>query len=114
MRDCKDKLPTRPTPKSCHNAGDTVTRSLVVDVSVSPLHCTPEAGESRVSKSQNPDSHVGIIRLNNTHPVNFHLIILAMIERYETDSISSFGKLPANNRLLYFRPPDVPILWIIR
>jgi len=107
------KLSTMSTTKCCHNAGYTVTCSLEVDIRISPAHRTPEAGKSRMQKAQHRDAHILIIRSNNAHPVNFHLIILAVIERYETDSISSFGKLPANERLLHFRTAYVSKLQII-
>jgi hypothetical protein len=102
-----------PMAKGRYDTGGTVACPLIVDVSISPPHCTPEAGQSGVQKAQHRDSHILIIRLNNAHPVNFHLIILAVIKCYETDSISSFDKLPADERLLHFRPPDVSNLRIV-
>jgi hypothetical protein len=66
-----------------------------------------------MQKSQYPDSHVRVIRRDNAHSVNFRFMILAMIERYESDSISSSGKIPADECLLNLRATDASIPWII-
>jgi hypothetical protein len=113
VRKCEDELAMISMAKSCHNAGSRVTCSLIVDVSISFSHRTPEAGKPRVQKTQHRTSRIFIVCLYNAHSVNFHLTFLAMINCYETDPISSFGEVPTNDCLLHLCPAYTPMLRIV-